>query len=148
MIYQLKWYNTYYALTVPFLVSVFGIFLCRQFFLQLPRDLYEAALMDGAGHIRYLASIVLPLSKPAIVTIALLQFIAAWDDFKWPLLVTRDASMRVLAVGLQQFTAGEGGTNTHLLMAFATLTVLPVVVVYFLTQRHFTQGFITTGIKG
>jgi len=148
MMYQLKWYNTYFALTVPFMTSVFAIFLCRQFFLQLPKDLFEAAIMDGAGHLRYLLSVVLPLSKPAIVTVGLLQFIWAWDEFKWPLLVTRNSNMRVLAVGLQQFSSGEGGTNTQLLMAFATVVVLPVIVAYFLTQRYFTQGFITSGIKG
>lgn len=148
MMYQIGWYNTYFALTVPFMTSVFAIFLCRQFFMQVPRDLFEAALIDGAGYLRHFFSIVLPLSKPAIVTIGLLQFIWAWDDFKWPLLVTRNTNMRVLAIGLQQFTVGEGGTNVQLLMAFASLVILPVVFIYFLTQRYFTQGFVTSGIKG
>lgn len=148
MMFNLKWYNTYLALTIPFMASVFGIFLLRQFFLQIPKDLYEAAVIDGAGHLRYLWSVVIPLSKPAIVTIALLQFIAAWDNFKWPLLVTRDPSMRVLAVGLQQFMVGEGGANTHLLMAFATVVIAPVIIFYFFTQKHFREGIVTTGIKG
>jgi ABC-type glycerol-3-phosphate transport system permease component len=148
MMYQLDWYNTYLALIAPFMTSVFAIFLSRQFFLQIPKDLFDAAVIDGAGHVRYLLAIVLPLSRPAVVTIGLLQFIWAWDSFQWPLLVTRDSSMRLLAVGLQQFMAGEGGTNTQLLMAFATLVVVPVIVTYFLTQRYFTQGFITSGIKG
>jgi multiple sugar transport system permease protein len=106
MMFQLGWYNTYPALIVPWMASVFGIFLLRQFFLQIPRDLYEAAVIDGAGHLRYLASVVIPLSKSALITLALLQFIWEWDAFKWPLLVTRDANMRVLAVGLQQFMVG------------------------------------------
>ncbi|MCC6629069.1 MAG: carbohydrate ABC transporter permease [Chloroflexi bacterium] len=148
MMFKLGWYNTYAALIVPFLASVFGIFLLRQFFLQVPRELYEAAVIDGAGHLRYLWSIVLPLSKPALVTLALLQFIWEWDAFKWPLLVTRDTSMRVLAVGLQQFMVGEGGTNTHLLMAFASVVILPLVVIFFFTQRYFREGVISTGIKG
>lgn len=148
MMYNLDWYNSYLALIVPFMTSVFAIFLSRQFFLQIPKDLFDAAVMDGAGHLRYLCSVVLPLSKPAVVTIGLLQFIWAWDEFKWPLLVTRDSGMRVLAVGLQQFMVGEGGTQTHLLMAFATVVVAPVIFAYFLTQRYFTQGFITSGIKG
>lgn len=148
MMYNFKWYNTYLALTVPFMANVFGIFLLRQFFLQIPKDLFEAARIDGAGHLRYLFQVVVPLSKPAIVTIALLNFIASWDEFKWPLLVTRDASMRVLAVGLQQFTQSDGGTYTQLLMAFATLVILPVVVFYLFTQEYFTQGITTTGIKG
>jgi multiple sugar transport system permease protein len=148
MMFQLGWYNTYLALIVPFMASVFGIFLLRQFFLQIPRELYEAAVIDGAGHLRYLWSVVIPLSKSALLVVALLQFIWEWDSFKWPLLVTRDTSMRVLAVGLQQFMVGEGGTNTQLLMAFATLVILPVVVCYFFTQKYFREGIVTTGIKG
>ena len=148
MMYQLNWYNTYLALVVPFLTSVFAIFLLRQFFMQIPKELYDAAVIDGAGHLRYLRSIVVPLSRPAVVTIALLQFIWSWDEFKWPLLVTRDSGMRVVAVGLQQFNVGEGGTKTQLLMAFATVVVVPVIVAYFLTQKYFTQGFLTSGIKG
>ncbi|MBA3947852.1 MAG: carbohydrate ABC transporter permease [Herpetosiphonaceae bacterium] len=148
MMFNLHWYNTYLALTVPFMGSVFAIFFLRQFFMQIPKDLYEAAVIDGAGHLRYLFSIMIPLSKPAIMTIGLLTFIAAWDDFKWPLLVTRDASMRVLAVGLQQFMQGEGGTNTQLLMAFAAIVVLPVLLLFILTQKYFTEGIVTTGIKG
>lgn len=148
MMFQLKWYNTYAALIIPFLASVFGIFLMRQFFLQIPRDLFDAALIDGAGHLTYLFRIVVPLSRPAIVTTALLNFIWAWDSFKWPLLVTKDANMRVLAVGLQQFVQSEGGTETHLMMAFATMVTLPIIILYFFTQKYFQQGVISTGIKG
>jgi len=148
MMFNFGWYNTYLALTVPFMTSVFGIFLLRQFFLQIPKDLFDAAMIDGAGHLRYLWSVVVPLSKPAVITIALLHFIWAWDNFRWPLLVTRDPSMRVLAVGLQQFMVGEGGPNTHLLMAFATGVIAPVIVFYFFTQKHFREGVVTTGIKG
>jgi ABC-type glycerol-3-phosphate transport system permease component len=148
MMFDLKWYNTYPALIVPFLVSVFGIFLLRQFFLQIPRDLFDAALIDGAGHLRFMAQVAVPLSRPVIVTIALMHAIWAWDEFKWPLLVTKDASMRVLAVGLQQFMLGEGGANVQLLMAFATIVVAPVLIGYFFTQRYFTTGVLSTGIKG
>ncbi len=148
MMFRLKWYNTYLALTVPFMVSVFGIFLLRQFFLQVPKDLFHAAQIDGAGHIRFMTSIVVPISRPAIITVALLNFIWSWDSFRWPLLVTRDSNMRVLAVGLQQFLASEGGTKVHLMMAFATMVVIPVLVFYFLTQKNFTEGITKTGIKG
>jgi multiple sugar transport system permease protein len=147
MMFNLRWYNTYLALIVPFTVSVFGIFLLRQFFLQIPRDLYEAAVVDGMGHLGYLARIVVPLSQPAILTLALLTFVAAWDSFKWPLLVTRDASMRVLGVGLQQFMLGEGG-DVQLLMAFATLVAAPVIAFYFLVQRQFREAVLTAGIRG
>ena len=148
MMFNLKWYNTYAALVVPFLVSVFGIFLLRQFFMQIPRDLFDAAQIDGAGHLRYLFSVVVPLSKPAIITTALLNFIWAWDSFKWPLLVTRDSNMRVLAVGMQQFLVGEGGSKVQLMMAFAAMVVVPVIIFYFFTQKYFTEGVISTGIKG
>jgi ABC-type glycerol-3-phosphate transport system permease component len=155
MMYELKnpfgpgsWYNTYLALTVPFLASVFGIFLLRQFFLQIPKELFDAALIDGCGHLRYLFTIVVPIARPAIVSVAMLNFLWSWDSFKWPLLVTRDNSMRVLAVGLQQFLVGEGGTNTQLMMAFSAMVIVPVIVFYFFTQRYFTEGIATTGIKG
>lgn len=155
MMYQFKnpfgagsWYNTYLALIIPFLASVFGIFLLRQFFLQIPRDLFDAAFIDGCGHLRYLLTIVLPLSKPALVSVALINFIWAWDSFKWPLLVTRDPQMRVLAVGLQQFLVQEGGTKIQLMMAFSSMVVVPVIIFYFFTQKYFTEGITTTGIKG
>lgn len=148
MIYNLHWYNTYWALIVPFTVNVVAIFLLRQFFLQIPKELFEAAVVDGMGHIRYLMTIVVPLSKPAILTVALLNFIWSWDSFKWPLLVTRDTSMRVLGVGLQQFKSGEGGSAVQELMVFATLVVIPVLVFYFLLQKQFREAITTSGIKG
>jgi multiple sugar transport system permease protein len=148
MMFNFKWYNTYLALTVPFFVSVFGIFLLRQFFMQIPKELFDAAKIDGAGHLRFLYSIVLPIASPAVITVALLNFIWSWDSFKWPLLVTRDSNMRVLAVGLQQFLVGEGGTKIQLMMAFSTMVVTPVLVFYFFTQKYFTEGIARTGIKG
>jgi multiple sugar transport system permease protein len=148
MIYNLHWYNTYWALIVPFTVNVVAIFLLRQFFMQIPKELFEAAVMDGMGHLRYLMSIVVPLSKPAILTVALLNFIWSWDSFKWPLLVTRDTNMRVLGVGLQQFKNGEGGSNVQELMVFATLVVVPVLFFYFLLQKQFREAITTVGIKG
>jgi ABC-type glycerol-3-phosphate transport system permease component len=147
MMFNLGWYNTYPALIGPSLVSVFSIFLLRQFFMQIPKDLFEAAVIDGMGHLRFLVSIVVPLSKPALFTVALLNFIWAWDAFKWPLLVTRDSSMRVLGVGLQQFMQGQG-TQTHLLMAFAAMVILPILILYFVAQKQFREGILSTGVKG
>ncbi|MFN0073737.1 MAG: carbohydrate ABC transporter permease [Chloroflexota bacterium] len=147
MMFNLQWYNTYAALIVPFTVSVFGIFLLRQFFMQIPRELYEAAVLDGVGHVGFLFRIVLPLSRPILMALGLLTFVWSWDNFKWPLLVTRDASMRVMAVGLQQFIIGEG-REVQLLMAFATLVAGPVIVLYFVTQKYFKEGILTTGLKG
>lgn len=147
MMFNLRWYNTYLGLIVPSLVSVFSIFLLRQFFMQIPKDLFEAANIDGMGHLRFLISVVVPLSKPALLTVGLLNFIWAWDAFKWPLLVTRDSSMRVLAVGLQQFMQGQG-TQVHLLMAFAAMVIVPVLVLYFIAQKQFREGILNAGLKG
>ena len=144
----LNWYNSFAALTVPFLASAFGIFLIRQFFMQIPRDLFDAARIDGAGHIRYLLKIMVPLSRPAILTVALFNFIWTWNEFKWAQLVTRDNNMRMISVGLQNFLQGEGGTSTHLAMAVAAMVVAPILVVFFFTQKYFTEGITTTGIKG
>ncbi|MCL4507226.1 MAG: carbohydrate ABC transporter permease [Chloroflexi bacterium] len=144
----LNWYNSFAALTVPFLASAFGIFLIRQFFLQIPRDLFDAARIDGAGHMRYLLKVMIPLTRPAILTVALFNFIWTWNEFKWAQLVTRDNNMRMISVSLQVFLQGEGGTSTHLAMAVATMVVAPILVVFFFTQKYFTEGITTTGIKG
>jgi ABC-type glycerol-3-phosphate transport system permease component len=144
----LNWYNTYLAIFMPFLASAFGIFLIRQFFLQIPRDLFDAARIDGAGHIRYLTQVMVPLARPAILTVALFQFIWTWNEFRWVQLVTADVDMRTLSVGLQDFLQGEGGPQTQLAMAVALMVVLPVIALYFFTQRYFTEGITTTGLKG
>ena len=144
----LNWYNTYLALTVPFLASAFGIFLIRQFFMQIPRDLFDAARIDGAGHVRYMIQIMIPLTRPAIMTVALFNFIWTWNEFKWAQLVTQDNNMRMIALGLQNFLQGEAGTQTHLAMAMATMVVAPILILYFFTQQYFTEGITTTGLKG
>ena len=115
MMFNLQWYNTYAAFIVPFTVSVFGIFLLRQFFMQIPRELYEAAVLDGVGHIGFLFRVVLPLSRPILMALGLLTFVWSWDNFKWPLLVTRDSSMRrhggwPAAVHIGE---GQGGRASH-----------------------------------
>jgi len=144
----LNWYNTYLALTVPFMASAFGIFLIRQFFKQIPLELFDAARIDGAGHIRYMSQVMVPLARPAIMTVALFQFIWTWNEFKWAQLVTQDTNMRMISVGLQNFLQGEGGSQTHLAMAVATMVVAPIVILYFFTQHYFTEGITTTGLKG
>jgi ABC-type glycerol-3-phosphate transport system permease component len=144
----LGWYDTYLALTVPFIASAFGIFLIRQFMMQIPTDLFDAARIDGAGHIRYLSQIVIPLARPAILTVALFQFIWTWNEFKWTQLVTKDSNMRTVSVGMQDFLLGDGGANTHLAMAVAVMVVLPIILLYFFTQKYFTEGITTTGLKG
>lgn len=144
----LNWFNSYLALTVPFLASAFGIFLIRQFFKQVPLDLFEAARIDGAGHIRYMIQVLIPLARPAILTVALFHFIWTWNEFKWAQLVTAQPNMRLISVGLQSFLQAEGGPQTQLAMAVATMVVVPILVLYFFTQRYFTEGITTTGLKG
>ncbi len=142
-----NWINTYYALIIPFTASVFSIFLFRQFFRGIPGELFDAALLDGAKHSRFLWSIVLPLSKPALVTSALLTFLGTWNALMWPLLVTNSPQMRPIQVGLTQFI-GEAGTQVQLLMAGATITVIPIVILYLVLQRWFVEGISSAGIRG
>lgn len=142
-----SWLNTLPALTVPFLSSAFIIFLFRQFFAQIPNELWDAARMDGAGHVRFLTTVVIPMSRPVVVTATLLTFVVAWNEFLWPLLVTTNATWRPLAVGLNNFI-DDAGPQTHLLMAGSVITIVPVLVLYFFTQRQFTEGIATSGLKG
>jgi len=142
-----SWMNTLSALTVPFMANAFSVFLLRQFFAQIPNDLWDACRIDGGGHLLFLIRIVLPISRPAVLTVTLLTFIAAWNAFLWPLLVTTREDWRPLVVGLYNFTQ-EAGTQTHLLMAASFITIVPVLILYFLTQKTFTEGIATSGLKG
>jgi multiple sugar transport system permease protein len=142
-----NWIDTYYALIIPWIASAFSIFLFRQFFRGIPNELYDAALLDGSTHLRFLWSIVLPLSKPALITSALLTFLGSWNALMWPLLVTNSPQMRPIQVGLAQFI-GEAGTQVQLLLAAATLTVIPIMILYLILQRWFVEGIASVGIRG
>lgn len=142
-----SWINTLASLSVPFMGSAFSIFLLRQFFITIPDDLWDSAQIDGAGHLRFLVQICLPISRPAIMTVTLLTFIGSWNAFLWPLIVTTKATWRPLMVGLWTFVS-EAGPETHLLMAGAVITIVPMLVLYFITQKSFTEGIATTGLKG
>jgi ABC-type glycerol-3-phosphate transport system permease component len=144
---RLGWYNTYLALIVPFGASVFNVFLLRQAFLQLPGELYEAAVLEGCTHLRFLWQFAIPLSRPVLAIIALLTAIRAWNDFQWPLIVTDTPDLRPIQVGLTIFRS-DVSTNFQLLMAGSMMAVLPVVVLYLLTQRQFIQGIARSGIRG
>jgi multiple sugar transport system permease protein len=143
----LGWYDTYTAQIVPFFGSVFAVFLLRQFFLQVPRELQDAARIDGAGHLRFLWHVALPLVRPALITVALLQFLFSWNAFLWPLLVTSRPEIRPIQLMLLQFS-NEAGSHYHLLMAGASFVILPTLVVYLVAQRYFIEGFARTGIRG
>mgnify|MGYP001983084860 len=144
---ELGWYNHLTALIAPtFLGDAFFIFLLRQFFLSIPEELSEAARLDGLGEWGIFWKIILPLSKPALATVALFQFIATWNDFGGPLLYLNDPNRFPLAYGLEQFVSSYSD-QTHLLMAAAVLFTLPVIVLFLFTQRTFLRGISTTGLK-
>jgi multiple sugar transport system permease protein len=143
----LGWYDTYTAQIVPFLTTVFSIFLLRQFFLSVPGELHDAARIDGAGHLRFLWSVALPLVRPALITVSLLAFLSTWNAFLWPLIITSNPEIRPIQVQLIQFTS-EGGSRYHLLMAGAAFVILPTLVVYLVAQRYFIEGVARTGIRG
>lgn len=143
----LRWIDGWFGLTVPFLASTFGIFLLRQFFRQIPNDLFDAARIDGAGHVRFLFRVVVPISKAAIVTIVLFTFLEAWNSLDWPILVTQDPNWRPISYGLYVFQ-GDANVELNLMMAGAVIALVPVLIVYFFTQQQFTEGIATTGLKG
>ncbi|TMG34834.1 MAG: carbohydrate ABC transporter permease [Chloroflexi bacterium] len=139
--------NTYLALIVPFGASVFNVFLLRQAFLQLPQELYDAAVLEGCGHLRYLWRFAVPLSRPTLAIIALLTGIRAWNDFQWPLIITDTADLRPIQVGLTIFRS-DVSTNFQLLMAGSVMALAPIVVLFLLTQRQLVQGIARSGLRG
>jgi len=143
----IKWINNWPALTIPFMGSVFSIFLLRQFFAQIPDELFDAAQMDGAGHFRFLWSVVVPLSKAPIMVITILSFIGTWNALAWPMLVTNSPDWRPIAVGLNGFI-DEAGQMINLMMAGAVITIVPILVLYFFTQKQFTESIARSGLKG
>ena len=146
LINRFGWYDSYAALIVPWCANAFSIFLMRQAFLALPADYFDAAAMDGCGHLRFLFRIAAPMVRPTIATVALFAFLSSYNALLWPLVVTANDSMRVVQVGLTLFTVGEG-VRTQLLMCASTIVILPTVALYFFAQRTFLEGSITTGIK-
>ena len=142
------WFNNWPALTIPFFASVFNIFLLRQFFIQIPNDLWDAARIDGAGHFKFLLSVVLPLSKAPIMTIVTLGFIGSWNALMWPLLVTINDDWRPIAVGLSNFVTADTPGDLNLQMAASVITVIPILILYFVAQKQFTEGIAQTGIRG
>lgn len=145
-LFDLGWLNTYQGLIVPRATSAFGIFLLRQFFLSIPRELDEAARIDGAGHLRIYARIILPLAKPALATLAVLHFMNLWNDLLWPLVMTSSIDMRTLPAGLTLF-GGQHVTDHAVLLAGATISLLPLALAFVLAQRYFVAGVATTGLK-
>ncbi len=144
---RLGWMDTYWAIVVPGLVSAFAIFFLRQGFLAIPRELYEAAEIDGCSRFRFFWQVLLPLSRPVLVTSALFKFIGEWNSFLWVLIVTNSPEHRTVAVGLQSFLT-DVGASYNLLMAAAALSILPILVLFGFVQRQFIAGIARTGLKG
>ena len=141
-----SWMNTLQGLTVPFMGNIFIIFLLRQYFKKIPKELWDAARMDGSTHLYFLIKVVIPMSKPIIVTVSLFAFILAWNSFAWPLLIlTRDDWFPV-TVSIYSFIR-EVGANYNLLMAACLISIFPIIVLYFFTQRLFLESISNFGLK-
>ena len=141
--------DSYFALIVPVMFSAYGTFMLRQFFLSIPRDIDEAAEIDGAGHWTVFSRMILPLSLPALATLTVFTFLGTWSSFLWPLIVTNQTELDTLPLGLLAFqNAGNYGTDWPLMMAAALLILLPIVVLFILGQRFFVAGARTGAIKG
>jgi len=143
----IPWINNWPALTIPFMASAFSIFLLRQFFYQVPGELWDSAQIDGAGHMRFLFQIAIPLARPAMLTVALFTFIGSWNALAWPILVTTTPDWRPISYGLLAFLQ-EAGAQVHLQMAGSVITIMPILIMYLLIQKQFTEGIATTGLKG
>jgi multiple sugar transport system permease protein len=145
---SLNWIDKYQALIVPFLANAFGVFMIRQSFRAIPRELEEAAKLDGCGRFRFLIQILLPLCKPILASQALFAFMGNWNSYQWPLIITNRDEMRTLQIGLRYFVSGEGGgTQWGVYMAAALLVSLPVILIYFLVQKTFVESMASTGFK-
>lgn len=144
---RLGWYNTYAALIVPWCASPFGIFLVRQAFLAVPQDLFDAAQLDGCGHLRFLRHAGAALVRPALAAIFLFAFLGSYNALLWPLVVTSESSMRVVQVGLAAFVL-DSGVRLNLLMCASMVVILPGVLLYLFTQRFFDDQALRSGLKG
>ena len=142
-----SWLDSYHVQIIPFIADAFSIFLFYQFFINIPKELEEAALVDGASLFRIFWNIILPISRPIFATVAILQALASWNRFMWPLMVTRGVDVRPLTVGIQTFF-GQDPRIWGDLMAFASMITIPVLIVFLLFQKWFVQSVASTGIKG
>ena len=144
---RLGWIDTYLALIIPFIVKCFDVYLFRQFFLDIPDDLIEAAEIDGAGPFKTFVTVVVPISKPVFATVFILDYVAYWSDFMWPLLVVTDAGKRTVQLGIQTFFT-EPPVYYGPIMAALTIASLPMIILFLFLQKYYVQGIATSGIKG
>ena len=144
---RLGWKDSYQGLIAPFVAGGFGIFLLRQYFMTLPRDLYEAAVLDGCSHARYLRSILLPLSRPALATLAVYTFLNTWNQYYWPLLIVDSPEWRTTQIGITAFRSSEV-TVYNLQMASTLIVMLPTLILLVLGQRQLVRGLTAGALKG
>lgn len=138
--------NKYSGLILPFASSAFGIFMLRQFFMGIPKELEDAAIIDGAGRMRIFFSIILPLSKPALFTMSIYSFLAVWNEYLWPLVIINDSARQMIQVGISQFVSGWE-TQWTMRMAASTIAVLPVIILFFFVQKQYVEGISVSGMK-
>jgi sn-glycerol 3-phosphate transport system permease protein len=143
-----NWINTYQGIILPGASVAYGTFLMRQAFRGLPREVLDAAKVDGAGHLRMLWDIVMPMARPVLVTFALISMVAKWNDYLWPLIVTNEEKMRPITVGIAGFFDNEGNTNWGVVMAGTVYVIAPLLVVYVWAQRHIIEGITAGATKG
>ncbi|MEW1861052.1 carbohydrate ABC transporter permease [Streptomyces sp. NPDC088194] len=143
---QLGLIDTYAGILLPGLASAFGTFLIRQAMLSVPRELEEAALVDGAGHLRILWTVVLPLVRPTLATFTVFGFMASWNNFLWPLVVTRSPELYTLPLGLSALQ-GQFTTHWNVVMAGSVVSVIPMLLIYLVAQKHVVRSIATTGLK-
>ena len=141
------WIDSYLALIIPFIVKCFDVYLFRQFFLDVPDDLIEAAQMDGANPFTTFIKVIIPISKPVFATVFILDYVAYWSDFMWPLLVITDADKRTVQLGIQTFFT-EPPVYYGPIMAALAIASLPMIVLFLFLQKYYVQGISTSGIKG
>lgn len=143
----LGWIDSYNGLIAPYVAGTFGVFLFRQFFLQIPKELDEAAIMDGMGRLRAFWHIYVPLSKPVFATLIAIKATSSWNEYTWPLVITNSDNMKTVQLALSMFR-DEHQVQWDLLMAATTLIVIPLILIFLFTQKYFIEGIVTTGIKG
>jgi multiple sugar transport system permease protein len=146
---KIGWINTLWPLFIPsFFGNAFFIFLLRQFFRGIPQELSDAAFIDGAGELRILWTVILPLAKPALMVVALFQFLNSWNDFLVPLIYLNDKELFTISLGLAQMQSSYGLSRFSLIMAATSIFTVPIIVLFFFAQRSFIQGITFTGMKG
>jgi ABC-type glycerol-3-phosphate transport system permease component len=148
LLHKLHWVNTYQGLIVPQLSSAFTTFMLREHFQSLPDELFDAAKIDGAGYFRQMLQVALPISKPIVATLLLLAFVTHWNAYLWPLVVTNSRSMHTLPIGIQEIRTMLEFPEWQLIMAGATIVVLPLVILFLLGQKQFIEGAVQGALKG